>query len=247
MDPHADKVSDANRLYDKGKYDDAMAKYTEVLIHQPNSPRLHFNIGNAAYKKGDYEEALKSYAKTASLANDEILGSKAYYNLGNCKYRQGKLKENTNLGETIALYREALDYYKQSLDKNPEDTSAKYNHEFVERKIKELLDKQQQQQQQDQQEQQEQSESQQGHQQEQEGQSEENQESEGENAEQNQAQMQQAEAQESQENDSQEPEQKEGLTAQEARMLLDSLQDEELSQLRKRQEPGTLPRVLKDW
>ena len=146
VNPQADKTKAGNRLYSKESYDEAMTKYTEVLVDSPNSPYIHLNIGNAAYKKEDYEEADKSYTKAASLAADPMLESKAYYNLGNCRYRQGRLKENTNLGEAISLYREALEYYRRALDKNPKDASAKYNHEFVERKIKELLDKQKQQQ-----------------------------------------------------------------------------------------------------
>ena len=229
-----------NRSYKKELYDESVTKYTEALIDLPNSSYIHFNIGNAAYKKENYEEAIKSYAKAASLAADAMLESKAYYNLGNCKYRQGKLKENTNLGESISLYREALDYYKQALDNNTENTNAKYNHEFVERKIKELLDKQKQQQQQNQQEQT-------TDQQSQESQSEKN-ETEDENAEQSQAQAAQAQSedQEDQKNE-QESEQKEGLTAEEAKMLLDSLKDEELSELQKSQNRRSLPRVIKDW
>jgi Ca-activated chloride channel family protein len=245
INPQADKTKDGNRLYSKELYDEAMAKYTEVLIDSPSSSYLHFNIGNAAYKKEDYEEASKSYMKAASLAADVMLESKAYYNLGNCKYRQGRLKENTNLGEAISLYREALDYYKQALDSDPEDANAKYNHEFVERKIKELLDRQKQQQQEQTGEQQEQ-ESQQG----QEGQSGEEDKSEVQDKDASsddaQAAQAQAEAQEEQKGD-QESEQREGLTAEEARMLLDSLKDEELSELQRKQDRGSLPRVLKDW
>jgi len=240
INPLADKTKAGNRLYNRDLYDDAMTKYTEVLVDSPNSPYIHFNIGNAAYKKEDYEEAIKSYTRTASTASDTLIESKAYYNLGNCKYRQGRLKENTNLGEAISLYREALDYYKQALDRSPEDTNAKYNHEFVERKMKELLDKQKQQGQQqsgEQQSQQEQSEK------DDKGESQE--ENEGQSA----AQAAQAEQQEAQggQKEDQGSEQRKGLTPEEARMLLDSLKDEELSQLQTRQDRRQFPQVLKDW
>jgi Ca-activated chloride channel family protein len=252
INPQADKTKEGNRSYSKELYDEAMTKYTEVLIDSPNSPYIHFNIGNAAYKKEDYEEAIKSYTKAASLAADTILESKAYYNLGNCQYRQGRLKENTNLGEAISLYRQALEYYKQALDKNPADANAKYNHEFVERKIKELLDKQQQEQQEQtgeqQQEQQEQAEEPQEQQSQQE-QPEEDDKSQGEdkNAEQNEVQAANAQPQEAQEGQKEEQEKKEGLTAEEAKMLLDSLKDEELSQLQRPRDRRSFPRVLKDW
>jgi Ca-activated chloride channel family protein len=246
INPLADRTKAGNRLYNRELYDEAMTKYTEVLVDSPNSPYMHFNIGNAAYKKEDYEEAIKSYTRTASTAPDAVLESKAYYNLGNCKYRQGRLKENTNLGEAISLYREALDYYKQALDRSPEDTNAKYNHEFVERKMKELLDKQKQQGQQQSGEQQEQQEQQsQQEQSEKDDKGESQDENEGQSAAQA-AQAEQQEAQEGQKED-QGSEQRKGLTPEEARMLLDSLKDEELSQLQTRQDRGQFPQVLKDW
>ncbi len=267
MNPEADKTKDGNKSYNKELYDEAITKYTEVLIDLPNSSRLHFNIGDAAYKKENYEEAVKSFTRSASMASDLALEGKAYYNLGNCKYRQGRLKENTNLGETISLYREALNQYEQAIDKNPEDAkAAKYNHEFVERRIKELLDQQkqegQQQEQQQEQQQDQQQEQQQGQQQqqtedqqqaqtgeqqeqqEQEDQSQGDEESETEEKNENQAKAQEEESQESQEQDS---EQKESLTKKEAKMLLDSLKDEELRRPDNPPIQRRIPRILKDW
>ena len=264
MNPEADKAKDGNRLYNKELYDDAMTKYTEVLVELPNSPRLHFNIGNAAYKKENYEEAIKSYTRAATLASDPALENKAYYNLGNCAYRQGKLKENTDLGETIKLYQDALEYYRQAIERYPENSkAAKYNYEFVERKLKELLDQQKQEgepQEQQQEGEQQEGEQQQGEQQQgqqgeqteeqqegQEGQQEEEDESESEEKKAGQAESQENESQEGKEQQKQESQQKEGLTKKEAKMLLDSLKDEELHRPDNRDIKGRIPRVLKDW
>lgn len=147
LDPTADRVGEGNRLYEREKYDDALGKYTDAQINDPESPIIHFNIADAHYKNGKYDEAISAYEKT--LRTDDItLGAKAYYNIGNAKYRQGKLNE-------------ALDYYKRAIElSNDPDASAsgglkevnadaKYNHEFVEKKIKEQMNEQNEQQQKD--------------------------------------------------------------------------------------------------
>ena len=267
MNPEADKAEEGNRLYHKKLYDDAIATYTEALIDLHSSPRLHFNIGNAAYKKGDYREAVKSFEKAELLASDPGLESKIYYNLGNCKYRQGRLKENTDVGKAVDIYREALDYYKQALERHPKDSDIKFNHEFVERRIKELLEAQQGQQQEGEQQQGEQQEGQQGQQQGQEGEQQQGQEEQEGQERQEGQEGQGEEQQEGQEETNDESEenaigqagteeeqkelegqgQKGNLTTKEAKMLLDSLKDEELDRPDNRQTRRKLQQVLKDW
>ena len=222
-----------------------------MLIDLPSSPRLHFNIGNAAYKKENYREAVKSFEKAELLASDPGLEGKIYYNLGNCKYRQGRLKENINVGKAIDIYREALDYYKQAMERYPKDPDVKYNHEFVERRIKELLKAAQMQQ--GQQQQGEQQEGQQGQQQQgQEGDQQQGQEGdqqegqEGTNDESEENAIGQAGVQEEQK-ELEGPGQKGNLTTKEAKMLLDSLKDEELHRPDNRQTRRQLQQVLKDW
>ena len=280
MNPEADKAREGNRQYGKKLYDDAMTTYTEVLVDLPSSPRLHFNIGDAAYKKENYEEAAKSFTKAVSLASDPNLEGKIYYNLGNCKYRQGRLKENTNVGKAIELYREALDHYKQAMERYPKDSDIKFNHEFVERRIKELLSTQEQQQgeeagepQEGEQGEGEPQEGQQGQQGQQQGQGQQGQEGdqqEGQEGDQQEEQQGDQEGQEGQEGEegtnTESEEKKEGqagvegeekekegqgqkgnLTKQEAKMLLDSLKDEELQRPDNRNTQRQLQRVIKDW
>ena len=277
MNPEADKAGEGNRLYHKKLYDEAIATYTETLIALPGSPRLHFNIGDAAYKKGNYKEAVKSFEKAELLASDPKLEGKIYYNLGNCKYRQGRLKENTNVGKAIDIYRKALEYYKQAMDRYPKDSDIKFNHEFVERRIKELLEAQTQQGEQQQEGQQgEQQEEQQGEQQQgqkrQQGQQEQDQEGtqqqpEGDQQEGQQGDQESQQGQEGQEGTNEEAEensigqagvqeeqkeqegqgQKGNLTTKEAKMLLDSLKDEELHRPDNRQTRRQLQQVLRDW
>lgn len=140
------KVQQGNNSYKKKMYEKALEKYRDAQIDSPESKPVYFNLANSMYKMGKYEEAMEEYEKS-TYSKDTELQAKAYYNMGNSLYRQGKLPE-------------AILYYKKALEINPDDEDAKYNIEYIQKKIKEMMDKQkgQQQGQQDQQQQQKQGE-----------------------------------------------------------------------------------------
>jgi len=127
------KINRGNRYFAQQNFDEALQTYRDALIDDPESKELHLNLGSVLYKKEDYEESIKEYEKS-TYSKDIILQSKSYYNMGNCLYRSGKLPE-------------AIQFYKKSLELNPKDEDAKYNIEFVQKKIKEQMNKQQGQQQ----------------------------------------------------------------------------------------------------
>jgi tetratricopeptide (TPR) repeat protein len=130
-DSLASKNRDANKLYKEGRIDEALSRWREAQIENPDNDKLHYNIGNGLHDKKDYEGAFKEYEKSLGSKNSE-LRSKAYYNIGNTRYRMGKLPE-------------AIDDYKKCLEINPEDEDAKYNIEFIEKKLKEQPKKEEQQ------------------------------------------------------------------------------------------------------
>lgn len=121
------KVADGNKKYYKQKYEEALQEYRDAQIDSPESGELHFNVGNTQYKLEKYEEALKEYEQV-TYSKNPLLESKAYYNQGNVLYRMGKLPESILM-------------YKKCLDMNPDDEDAKYNIEFVQKKLKEMIDK----------------------------------------------------------------------------------------------------------
>jgi len=139
-DDSAGLVNKANSLYRQKKYDEAIKLYNQAQIKAPDSTGISYNIGIAQYKKGAYNAAISSLEK-ATVSKDKVLESKANYNIGNAKYKLGKLKENTDLKETVSLLRQCLDYYKRAIELNVKDEDAKINHELVEKELKTLLDK----------------------------------------------------------------------------------------------------------
>jgi tetratricopeptide (TPR) repeat protein len=63
LNPTRDRIAEGNRLFKQGKFDDAIGKYGEALVDNPDSPLLNFNMGDANYKAGKYAEAMASYSR----------------------------------------------------------------------------------------------------------------------------------------------------------------------------------------
>lgn len=110
-----DKMKDANRLYREGKYGEALKVYSEAAAENPEHPVVNYNIGNVLYKTGKMDNAIEKYAASTNIVE-------AVFNTGNAMYRKQKLQE-------------ALTLYRQALIKNPKDLDAKFNYEFVKKKL----------------------------------------------------------------------------------------------------------------
>ncbi len=124
-------VNKGNKLFTDGKYDQALARYTDAQLEDPDNPRLHFNIGDVLYRQKKYDLAVESFVKVTSTTEEEELAQKAWYNLGNCYFRQA-----ASAGD-IELLAKSVDAYTQALKIDPTDEDAKYNLE-VARKMLEL-------------------------------------------------------------------------------------------------------------
>lgn len=225
------QIAEGNKHYAENKFDEANDKYRDAEVANPESPIVHFNIGDALYKKRKYEEALQAYGKALQKSNDVKLQAQAYYNRGNTLFRLNK-------------WPESILEYQQALKLNPNDNDAKYNLEYVRAKIKENAQKQpqdqqqqQQQQQQNQQEQQPQNQPQEKDQQ-QEQQQQDQQEQPQPNAKQQEEQQQKSGQQKDQEQ----------LSKEDAARLLEALKNQEKEAQKQRQmKVQGRARVEKDW
>lgn len=153
IDPLADKVREGNELYHRGAYEEALDKYVQARIDSPQLSQLDFNMADTQYQRKKYDEAAQLFDKVVQSGNAEMQ-AKASFNMGNTLYRQGKMKE------AMECYKKAVDFadelqYKgdESIDALKND--ARYNYEYVERKMKENEQKQQDQDKKDQQQKQE--------------------------------------------------------------------------------------------
>jgi len=121
----AKKVKEGNKYFLQEDYQEALLRYNDAQLDDPVSPEIVFNMGDVFYRQRKYPEAVESYAKSMERG-DRALEAKAFYNIGNSLFQQGRL-------------REALEAYKQALERDPDDKDAKYNLEYTERKMKEML------------------------------------------------------------------------------------------------------------
>jgi len=66
-----DSVTDANQLYNKGKYQEAIRKYQYVTAQGFESSDLYYNLGNAYYKSGNATYAILNYERAKKLATND--------------------------------------------------------------------------------------------------------------------------------------------------------------------------------
>ncbi len=103
--------------WEAGAWDQALQGFADRQTKRPDDAGLSLNVGAAHYRLNDFEAADGEFFRAAS-AGDEELRAQALYNLGNSAYRQGRLDQ-------------AIDFYRASLEVDPDDIDAKFNLEFV--------------------------------------------------------------------------------------------------------------------
>jgi Ca-activated chloride channel family protein len=133
LDPSA-APRDAARLYDEGKFDEAATRYNQALTDAPDSSLLHFNLGDAEYRRHQYEAAGRAFGQVPQDAA-------ALDNQGNALYRLGQAAEEAKPQDALAKWAEALVAYRRAIGTDPTDEDAKFNYEWVSRKIAELQQK----------------------------------------------------------------------------------------------------------
>ncbi|MCH5234048.1 MAG: tetratricopeptide repeat protein [Muribaculaceae bacterium] len=203
-------ITKGNKLYEEGKFREAIQQYKDALEENPSSLVGRYNLGLSEIRIGSnsndtteaakkmLESGMKSMQQVANLGSKRPdLASKANYNLGNVAFNSED-------------YKKAIDYYKQSLRLNPEDENARRNLRIAQLKI------QNEDQNQDQNQDQEQNEDQQDQQDQQD-------QNQDQNEDQNQDQQDQNQDQQDQEN--QQPQS--NLNQQTAEQILNAIENKE--------------------
>jgi len=106
---------EGDRLYDLGRYEEAIKEYDKALAIDPNYRDAHNNKGVALYLLGRHEEAIKEYDK--ALAIDPNF-KEAHYNKGAALYLLGR-------------HEEAIKEYDKALAIDPNFKEAHNNKGYV--------------------------------------------------------------------------------------------------------------------
>ena len=255
IDPAADENEEGRQRYNEGEYGEAISKFTDAQLHLPESDSLNFNIANTHYKIGKLPEAEKSY-KDILDSKDVTLKAKANYNMGNTMYKRGK-------------FNEALDFYKKAIKLTGKESGvngdeikgvredAKYNYEFVQKKMEEMKKEQQEREEKEEQEKQEQEkqdDQKQGEEQEEKNpdqQEQQQQEKEQEEQDKGNKGKQEKELPPPPENEKSpsQPYEKKEMTKEEAERILDALRQSERSarDMQEKEEESAQFKIEKDW
>jgi tetratricopeptide (TPR) repeat protein len=120
-----DLTKSAADLFKIGKYDDAIAKYQEVLKQNPTDPAVHFNIGATYQAKRDLDAAITQYRQAINLdpKNDDYKKAlqAAYQQKADPVVAQAVQKYNAK------DYASAIDLYLQAITFLPKNAGLWYN------------------------------------------------------------------------------------------------------------------------
>ena len=107
-------IRKGNRAYRSKDYVNAEVAYRKALEQNPNNPQANYNLGNALLYQGKDSLAVVQYEKALQSETDPMRQAKVYHNIGVV------CQANKNFSA-------AIDAYKQSLRRNPDDDETRYN------------------------------------------------------------------------------------------------------------------------
>ncbi len=112
------EVRSGNRQFSKGNWQRSEIDYRKALVKDTASFAASYNLAGALYRQDNFEEAGKSLEKLKEVAPENAYAADYYYNLGNVAVQKKD-------------WAGAVDAYKQSLLRRPEDMDAKENYAYA--------------------------------------------------------------------------------------------------------------------
>ena len=117
------EVRAGNRQFRKENWQNAEIEYRKAQVKDTLSFAANYNLAGALYREGNFDEAGKSLERLKEVAPMSLNGADYYYNLGNVAAQKKDWKA-------------AVDAYKQSILRNPNDLDAKENYAYAKQMLK---------------------------------------------------------------------------------------------------------------
>ncbi|MEQ1920198.1 MAG: VWA domain-containing protein, partial [Elusimicrobiota bacterium] len=123
------EVLEGNKLYNQGRFSEALKKYGEAIERHPDVPEIYFNMADAYLRLGENAKAEAAWAKYLSLTTDAKKQSQTLFNLGNSALAAKDAEK-------------AIELYKEALRRDAGNQDAKWNLEALKQQQKEQQDQQ---------------------------------------------------------------------------------------------------------
>jgi tetratricopeptide (TPR) repeat protein len=111
------ELETGNQLFSERKFDEALTVYQKFAAENPDVYQIYFNIGDVFREKEAFDKALEQYNIAAAKSkekSDVVMQAKALASCGEIFLRKSKFKE-------------AQEYFTQSIALNPKDEILAYN------------------------------------------------------------------------------------------------------------------------
>ncbi len=126
-----------NKLYQEGKYEDAVKEYTEGLTKKADYT-LFYNRGASFFKLGQYDKALSDFENSATYSNSDTGHIRAIYNAGNSSFMKAETDKVKNPSAALQSYEKAVSHFERVLQLDKNNQKAAYNLELGRIRIDEL-------------------------------------------------------------------------------------------------------------
>lgn len=123
-----------NRWFKQDNYVKAEAEYRKAVDKNPSNPQALYNLGCALLMQKKDSAAIRQFENAGKIETDPKRKAMAYHNIG-------------WICQSLKMYGEAAEAYKESLRNNPSDNETRYNLALCmrqQKKNKQDKDKQQQ-------------------------------------------------------------------------------------------------------
>lgn len=117
------EVRKGNKHFSKENYQEAEIDYKKALVKDSTSLAAQFNLANTYYKLENFPQAQEAITAIGDTIANAKNSSDIYHNLGNVYLKQKQ-------------YQQAIEEYKNSLRRNPDDMETKSNLSYAQKMLK---------------------------------------------------------------------------------------------------------------